>query len=55
MNTINNIIENNDKLKFYAHRNNMNMDEFIAYIISLYEQKDPNAKDLYKFYKGGER
>lgn len=43
--------ETKEKLKVYAERNNMNIEEFILFMISKYEEQDKNAMELYKITK----
>lgn len=40
--------ETKNKLKVYAIRNNMNIEEFILSMISKYEKEDKNAIAYYK-------
>lgn len=40
--------ETKNKLKVYATRNNMNIEEFILSMISKYEKEDKNAIAYYK-------
>lgn len=40
--------ETKNKLKVYAIRNNMNIEEFILFMISKYEKEDKNAIAYYK-------
>lgn len=39
-----------DKLNCYAMKNNTDVASIINKMITLYEQQDRNATDLYKFY-----
>ena len=48
-------VEDLNKLKCYAMKNNTDIATILHKMITLYEQYDRNAKDMYKFYSKGEK